>query len=288
MTNTSSHRTQGTSDLTVILGGTGKTGRRIARRLRDQGRTIRIGSRSATPRFDWQEPQTWAPVLRGATSVYVAYSPDAGFPGAAEAIGSLATLAADLGARRVVLLSGRGEEGARRSEEAVQRSGAEWTIVRSSFFAQNFSEDFLADAVGSGVVAFPADEVTEPFIDIEDIADVAVAALTEDGHARRVYEVTGPRLLTFAEAVAEIAAATGREIRYVPITGDEFAAGMIAQGVPRDFAMALTQLFEAVLDGRNSSLNNGVHAAIGRAPTDFAAYAKAAAAERVWDRPENS
>jgi uncharacterized protein YbjT (DUF2867 family) len=127
--------------------------------------------------------------------------------------------------------------------------------------------------------------VAEPFIDIEDIADVAVAALTEDGHAGRVYEVTGPRLLTFAEAVAEIAAAIGREIRYVPVTGDEFAAGMIAQGVPRDFAMALTQLFEGVLDGRNSSLTNGVDAAIGRAPNDFAAYAKAAAAERVWDRP---
>jgi uncharacterized protein YbjT (DUF2867 family) len=288
MTNTAPHRTQDTSDLTVILGGTGKTGRRIARRLRDQCRTIRLGSRSATPRFDWQEPQTWAPALRGATSVYVAYSPDAGFPGAAEAIGAVATQAAELGARRVVLLSGRGEEGARRSEDAVQRSGAEWTIVRSSFFAQNFSEDFLADAVGRGVVAFPADEVAEPFIDIEDIADVAAAALTEDGHTGRVYEVTGPRLMTFAEAVAEIAAATGREIRYVPITGAEFATGMIAQGVPRDFAMALTQLFEAVLDGRNSSLNNGVHAAIGRAPTDFAAYAKAAAAECVWDRPENS
>ena len=288
MTTTSSQRPPTTADLTVILGGTGKTGRRIARRLHEQGRAVRIGSRSGAPRLDWQEPDTWGPVLRGADAVYVAYSPDAGFPGGAEAIGSLATLAAEVGARRVVLLSGRGEEGARRSEEAVQRSGAEWTIVRSSFFAQNFSEDFLADAVSAGMVAFPAGDVTEPFIDVEDIADVAVAALTGDGHSGRVYEVTGPRLLTFAEAVAEIADATGREISYVPITAAEFATGMINQGAPRDFAMALVGLFGTVLDGRNSSLTDGVRAAIGRAPTDFTTYAKAAAAARAWDRPENS
>ncbi len=214
--------------------------------------------------------------------MYIEYSPDVGFPGAAEAIGALATLAVELGARRLVLLSGRGEAGARRSEEAVQRSGAEWTIVRSSFFAQNFSEDFLTDAVSSGVVAFPADEVAEPFIDAEDIADVAVAALTEDGHAGRVYEVTGPRLLTFADAVAEIARATGREIRYVPVTAEAFAAGMTEQGLPRGFALALSELLETVLDGRNSLLTDGVQAAIGRPPRDFAEFARTAAAGHAW------
>ena len=221
-------------------------------------------------------------MLGGAGSVYVAYSPDAGFPGAAEAIGALGELAVESGARRVVLLTGRGEAGALRSEEAVQNSGAEWTIVRSSFFAQNFSEDFLADAVRSGVVAFPAGEVAEPFIDVQDIADVAVAALTQDGHAGRVYEVTGPRLLTFADAVGEIAAATGREIRYLPITAEQFATGMIEQGVPRDFAVALAELMETVLDGRNSSVTDGVQAAIGRAPTDFAEYATQAASGHAW------
>jgi uncharacterized protein YbjT (DUF2867 family) len=287
MTNTSPHPPNNTAELIVVLGGTGKTGRRVARRLREKGRAVRIGSRSGDPRFEWSEPSTWAPVLRGAGSVYVAYSPDAGFPGATEAIGSLTSLAVQSGAHRVVLLTGRGEAGARRSEEAVQASGAEWTIVRSSFFAQNFSEDFLADAVSSGVVAFPAGGVAEPFIDVEDIADVAVAALTEDDHAGRVYEVTGPRLLTFADAIGEIAEATGREIRYVPVTAEEFAAGMIAQGAPPGFAAALTELLETVLDGRNSSLTDGVRAAIGRAPIDFAAYARAAAEYHAWDRPEH-
>jgi uncharacterized protein YbjT (DUF2867 family) len=282
MNTTTPQRPHPSIDRTVVLGGTGKTGRRIARRLRQQGRAIRLGSRSGTPPFDWHQPDTWAPVLSGAASVYVAYSPDAGFPGAAESIGSLANLAVESGARRVVLLTGRGEAGARRSEEAVQNSSAEWTIVRSSFFAQNFSEDFLTEAVRSGVVAFPAGLVAEPFIDVQDIADVAVAALTQDGHAGRVYEVTGPRLLTFADAVAEITAATGREICYVPITVEQFATGMIEQGVPRDFAVALAELMEPVLDGRNSSVTDGVQAAIGRAPTDFAEYATRAAAGHAW------
>ncbi len=140
---------------TLVLGGTGKTGRRVAERLRGRGRQVRIGSRSAIPPFDWADRSSWAPVLDGVSSVYLAYAPDAGFPGAAETIGAFAELAVACGARRVVLLTGRGEAGAELSEQALRESGADWTIVRSSFFAQNFSEDFMVEAVRAGVVAFP-------------------------------------------------------------------------------------------------------------------------------------
>jgi uncharacterized protein YbjT (DUF2867 family) len=218
-------------------------------------------------------------------SVYLAYAPDAGFPGAAETIGSFAAAAVAAGAHRLVVLTGRGEHGALRSEQAVQESGANWTIIRSSFFAQNFSEDFLVDAVREGIVAFPADSVREPFIDIEDIADVAAAALTEAGHEGRVYEVTGPRLMTFADAVADIAAATGRDIRYLPIPLPTFESEMKAAGVPADFAGLLTDLFAAVLDGRNESLTDGIRQALGRPPRDFAAYARRAAAAGSWNSP---
>ena len=273
---------------TLVLAGTGKTGSRIAARLRARGVGVRIGSRSGQPPFDWQDPATWPSALRDVTAVYIAYSPDVGFPGAAETIEEFARTAVSLGVERLVLLSGRGEAGARRSERAVQDAGAAWTVVRSSFFAQNFSEDFLADAVRGGVLAFPAGEVVEPFIDAEDIADVATAALTEDGHAGQVYEVTGPRLLTFADATAEIAAAARREIDYLPITGEDFRAGMLADGVPAEFAAQLTGLFTEVLDGRNAHLSDGVQRALGRQPRDFTDYARDAAATGVWALPGGS
>jgi uncharacterized protein YbjT (DUF2867 family) len=279
--NTPSHST----DLTLVVGGTGKTGRRVAARLGAAGRHYRTASRAGAPRFDWAEPATWAPALHGASSVYLTYAPDAGFPGAAETIGAFAAEAITAGARHLVLLTGRGEDGARRSEAAVQESGAEWTIIRSSFFAQNFSEDFLAEAVRDGMVAFPADQVREPFIDIEDIADVAFAALTEAGHMGRIYEVTGPRLLAFADAVAEISTVVGRDIAYLPIPLAAFETGMTDAGVPPDFAAPLTALFADVLDGRNEFLSDGVQEALGRPPRDFADFARRAAATGCWDTP---
>lgn len=270
------------SETILVLGGTGKTGRRVARRLPERGATVRVGARSAEPPFDWADQSTWEPVLRDVASAYVAYSPDAGFPGAADTIRTFAKLAVESGVGRLVLLSGRGEAGARRSEQAVQESGAEWTIVRSSFFAQNFSEDFLVDGVRDGVVAFPRADVPEPFIDVEDIADVAVAALTEDGHAGQVYEVTGPRLLSFADAVAEISAECGREIRYLAITPGEFESAMVEHGATAEFSAQLTGLFRDILDGRNATVSDGVQRALGREPRDFADYVRAAAATGAW------
>jgi uncharacterized protein YbjT (DUF2867 family) len=125
--------------------------------------------------------------------------------------------------------------------------------------------------------------VREPFVDADDIADVAVAALTEDRHVGQLYEVTGPRLLTFGEAVGEIAAAAGRELSYVPISPAEFAVGLQAEGVPPDQVELLTYLFTSVLDGRNASVADGVQRALGREPGDFSEFAQRAAVAGAWD-----
>ncbi|MFD8529009.1 NAD(P)H-binding protein [Streptosporangium canum] len=268
---------------TLVLGGTGKTGRRVMERLAARGLPVRSGSRSGTPPFDWEDQATWAAALRDVDAVYVTYYPDLAAPGAAASIGSFAALAAGGGVRRLVLLSGRGEEEARACERRVQESGAEWTILRASWFNQNFSEHYLLEPVLSGVVALPAGNVAEPFIDVEDIADVAVAALTEDGHAGRTYELTGPRLLTFADAAGEIAKAADREVRYVPVSAEEYADALVEHGVPADEATMLTELFTKVLDGRNAHLTDGVRLALGREPRDFADYARDAAATGVWN-----
>ncbi|MEU5991126.1 NAD(P)H-binding protein [Spirillospora sp. NPDC047418] len=277
MTNTETE-----NGLTLVLGGTGKTGRRVVERLEALDVPVRMGSRSASPAFDWADEATWAPVLRGVEKVYLSYYPDLAAPGAPEAVAAFTAEAAAAGVRHVVLLSGRGEPEARECERIVQESGLVWTVVRAAWFAQNFSEDYLLDPVRAGEVVLPAGEVPEPFADAGDIADVAVAALTRDGHAGEVYEVTGPRALTFAEAVAEIGRAAGREIAFVPVSADEYAAALKEHGLPGDVIGFLTYLFTTVLDGRNAAPADGVRRALGREPRDFAAYAHDTAASGIW------
>jgi uncharacterized protein YbjT (DUF2867 family) len=269
-------------DTTLVIGGTGKTGRRIVQRLRERGLPVRSASRASEPPFDWEDPSTWEPVLRGASSAYVSFFPDLAVPGAPEAIADLSRQALGLGVRRLVLLSGRGEVEAQRAEQALQACGAEWTIVRCSWFDQNFSEGYLLEPVLAGEVALPVGDVPEPFVDIDDVADVAVAALTEDGHAGQVYELTGPRLLTFGEAVEEIGRASGRDLRFMPVAIDDYEEALAAYGVPADVGGLLRYLFTEVLDGRNATLADGVQRALGREPRDFAAYARDAAATGVW------
>jgi len=271
----------------LITGGTGKTGRRVASRLEARGLPVRIGSRAGTPPFDWTDPSTWEPALSGASAAYLAYVPDLAVPRAAEHIEQFARLALTCGVSRLVLLSGRGEEGALLSEQALKQPGVDWTIIRASWFNQNFSESFLLDSILSGVLALPVGEVTEPFVDTDDIADVAVAALTEERHSGQLYELTGPRLLTFAEVTGEIAQASGRDIRYVPLTKDEFVAVLDQENLPPDFMALLIELFTSVLDGRNSYLTDGVYRALGREPRDFREYARITAAAGVWAAEES-
>ncbi|MFJ3792745.1 NAD(P)H-binding protein [Kitasatospora sp. NPDC090091] len=267
------------SPLVLVTGGTGKTGRRVAERLTDRGRAVRIGSRSAAVPFDWNDESTWVPALDGVTAAYLSYYPDLAFPGAVETVGKFARLAAKTGVERLVLLSGRGEEAARAAEDAVREAGTGWTVVRCAWFNQNFDESFFLEPVLSGELALPTGAAVEPFVDADDIADVAVAALTEDGHHGEVYELTGPRLLSFADVAAELTAATGREIRFTPISVEEYRTVLAAAGLPGDFA----DLFTLILDGRNAHLSDGVRRALGREPRDFAAFAREAAAGGAWN-----
>jgi uncharacterized protein YbjT (DUF2867 family) len=273
--------TTNTDSPILVLGGTGKTGRRVAARLDALGQPVRIGSRMGQPPFDWDDAATW-PAVKGTTAVYVTYQPDLSFPGAAERIGAFARAAVATGVERFVLLSGRGEPEAVPAEDAIRAAGVPWTILRASWFAQNFSEYFLLGPVLDGVVALPAGNVAEPFVDADDVAAVAVAALTESGHDGRTYELTGPRLLTFTDAAAEIAAAIGRHVHYVAVTPTEYASEAVAQGVPAEEAGPMAELFARVLDGHNAHLDTGVRQALGREPRDFSAYVRDAAASGVW------
>ena len=267
----------------LVTGGTGKTGRRIVQQLQERNLAVRVGSRSANLAFDWETEATWKPALEGINSVYIAYQPDLAVPGALKTIQNFVDTAVESGVQRLVLLSGRGESEAQLCEQVVAKAGVEWTVLRASFFAQNFSEGFVLDSIQQGEVILPTVTVSEPFIDVDDIADVATVALTENGHNGKIYEVTGSRLLTFEEAVGEIAQATGRQINYVSIPIEAYKAGAKEIGLPDDYLWLMEYLFTTVMDGRNEHLNDGVLQALGREPRDFSDYVQRVAQTGIWN-----
>lgn len=273
---------QAPEGLILVLGATGKTGRRIVESLEARGFPTRRGSRSAFPSFDWNNEANWDECLDGVNTVYVNYAPDLAIPGATDSVQAFVDRAKRHGVQRLVLLSGRGEEEAQACERVVQNSGIDWTVVRASWFNQNFSEGAFVEMVQAGQITLPAVDTPEPFVDVDDIADVAVAALTEDRHAGEVYEVTGPRLLTLADVAAEISAASGRDILYIPLPHDAFVSEIARTGAPKDVVWLLDYLFATVLDGRNAYLTDGVQRALGRPPKDFSDFARAVAATGVW------
>ncbi len=268
--------------VTLVIGGTGKTGKRVADRLIQKGHEVRIGSRSSLPSFDWNNEAGWDAVLDNVSNIYITYSPDLAMPGAKDAITALVWHARLHGVRRLVLLSGRGEREAQDCEQIVAQSGLEWTVVRASWFNQNFSEGAFIDMVLGGAITLPAGNTPEPFVDVDDIADVAVAALSEDGHHGEIYEVTGPRLMTMADIAADLSHATGREIVFVDVPHEAFIEGLTRSAAPKDVVWMLDYLFSTVLDGRNAHLTDGVERALGHLPKDFADYARDVAAPGRW------
>lgn len=267
---------------TLITQANGKTGRRVADRLEALGHDVRRGTRRGEHRFDWDDLDSWAPALEGIDQVYLTYSPDLAFPGADTAIEAFTRLASDAGVQRIVLLSGRNEPAAERCERIVQRSGIAWTVIRASFFAQNFSEGIFVEPLQGGALPFPGGQVKEPFVDIDDIADIAVAALTSSDHDSELYEITGPKLLTFGEAVATIGEATGRELRYLPVSLDEYRGMMADAGLPLAVVDEYIKLFAMITDGRNASVTDGVMRALGRPARSFDDFVRAAAETGAW------
>ncbi|MFF7378057.1 NmrA family transcriptional regulator [Streptomyces massasporeus] len=283
MTNTAENTVRNTQGMTVVVtGASGRTGSRVARAAEAAGLSVRAASRATG--FDWWDRSTWADTLRGADAAYLAHPSDVGAPGAGEAVGALAREAVGLGVRRLVLLSARGEDQALPTEEALHASGADWTVVRAAWFAQNFSEGpLVAELRESGELVFPADEVREPFLDVRDIADVVVAALTSgDRYVGRTLTLSGARLLTFGEAVAEIAGATGRPLTYRAVSTRDYGEALVGFGVPPEEVAGMTAIFDTLLDGRNAHLSDGVREVLGRAPRDFGDFVREEAAAGTW------
>lgn len=274
------------SEQILVIGGTGKTGRKVVQKLESKGYDVRIGSRSASPAFDWQHSATWDTVLAGMDKVYITFQPDLAVPGALEAIERLTSKARNAGVKKLVLLSGKGEKEAELCEQVVIHSGIDYTIVRASWFNQNFSESFFLDPIIAGHVALPKAEAMVPYVDTDDIADVVVAALTDDQHRNQLYELTGPELLNFEDVINRIAAVTGRDIQFTPITLPAYIKLLEEHGVPADYVWLINYLFSEVLDKKsNAVISHDIERVLGRKPKDFTAYVKETAASGIWQAP---
>jgi uncharacterized protein YbjT (DUF2867 family) len=267
----------------LVIGGNGKTGRKVAEGLVRNGKSIRIGSRNENPPFDWERPETWENTLAGIDSVYITYQPDLAVPGARKSIEEFTSLAVKSGVKKMVLLSGKGEKEAELCEKVVMNSGVDWTVVRASWFNQNFSESFFLDPIKAGHVALPKAETLIPFVDTDDIADVVVEALLNEKHNGKTYELTGPRQLTFKKVIEEISETTGRNINFDSITMGDYKRLLSENNVPDDYIWLIDYLFTEVLVEENSVITHDVEKVLGRKAKDFSEYAKETASTGIWD-----
>ncbi|BFM51378.1 NAD(P)H-binding protein [Marinomonas sp. THO17] len=270
------------SDMIAVIGAQGKTGTRVMARLKAKGMSTRGLSRHSEVVFDWANPSTWAPALSGVKAIYVTYYPDLAVPQATEDMTTFVEVAKQVGIEHLVLLSGRGEEGAQRAEQVVMKSGLKWNVVRASWFMQNFRESFMAQGIASGDLILPKPNAMEPFIDVEDIADVVVAALTQAHLQDQLLEVTGPELLSFATCVEKISKITGRTIGFTPVPVEAYLAGAKQQGLPDEMAWLIKELFVNVLDGRNESTTDTVRQVLGRPARNFDQYLAAQQDTSIW------
>lgn len=270
----------------LVIGGTGKTGRKVVAGLKQRNQNVRIGSRNESPSFEWEDPTSWPKALEGMDKVYIVFYPDLAVPGAVEAIKGLTEAAKEAGVKKAVLLSGKGEKEAECCEQVVANSGLDYTLVRASWFNQNFSESFFLDPILAGHIALPMPDAKIPFVDTGDIAEVVVEALINDAHNGKTYEITGPRAMTFEEAVTEIADATGRDLKYQAVTQEEYNAMMKAAGVPSDYIWLFDYLFREVLGNPNNQVvTSDVEKVLGRKATGFEGYVEETAKTDVWNQP---
>ncbi|WP_417611931.1 NmrA family NAD(P)-binding protein [Owenweeksia hongkongensis] len=269
----------------LVIGGTGKTGRKVVERLQDLQQNVRIGSRSANPSFDWQDPTNWAEVLKGIDKVYITFQPDLAVPGALKAIETLTHNMKNSDVKKVVLLSGKGEKEAELCEQVIIHSGIDYSIVRASWFMQNFSESFFLDPIVAGQVALPNANAKVPYVSTDDIAEVATKVLLDDKYNGQIYELTGPRLLTFSEVVQEISIATGRDIQFTPISLPAYSDVMREHQVPEDFIWLINYLFTEVLGVQgNDVITDDVQRVLNRKPVDFSDFVMETAKTGVWNQ----
>jgi len=270
----------------LVLGGTGKTGRRVVNRLAEQGVRVRAASRNPAEsvaginpfHFDWDDASTHGPALAGVDAVYLI--PPAMVVDHVAQVTAFIAAAQEAGSPRIVMLTARGVNTddaipMRQEELVLETSGLRWSVVRPTWFNQNFSEGFLEPAVfGNGVISVPAGDGGVPFIDADDIADVATALLLDPSLDGQAYDISGPETMSWAAAIAMLGEALDRDLTYVDADPVQWEQSMVGQGVPAAYAGLLGGLFSVIRNGYDAHRSDGVEKLLGHEPTSFRAWAE--------------
>jgi uncharacterized protein YbjT (DUF2867 family) len=266
----------------LIVGGTGTTGSRVADQVRGPGVAVRIATRRPSAaehvRFDWTEPRSHAGVLTGIDAIYLVAP--IGVTEPASLVEPFLATALHAGVRRVVLLSSsaipEGGTGLGGLHRLVRTTVPEWTVLRPSWFMQNFLGDHpVGTAVReSGEIVTATGDGRVAFIDAADIAAVAARALTDEEPHNTSYVLTGPEALSYADTAAIIAGVTGRPIRHRPVGPAELTDRLTAAGYPRDFAELLPGLDVAISTGTEDRVTTTVPELTGRPARSFTDFAR--------------
>jgi uncharacterized protein YbjT (DUF2867 family) len=270
----------------LVVGATGKTGRRVSNLLQKHGFDVRAVSRKSKIPFDWDDSSTWSRALEGVHTVYIVH-PGLGSKEAAEQVGAFAKAASKEGVSKAVLASTPDDgsefsQSMRTAEKYLTAAGLALTSLRLRWFFQNFSEDFLLQPVLSGKLRLPAGLGKEAFVDADDIAEVALAALTDDRHNGKLYDLTGPRTLSFSDIAEEITRGPGHKVQYDPHEPGAFLAEQLDNGVPADWAYTLCAMYQDIATGRLNSVSSDIEQVLGKPARDFSEFASHMAKEKTW------
>jgi uncharacterized protein YbjT (DUF2867 family) len=271
----------------LVTGASGNVGSALLAHLRTEGATtraayrdpartaeaIKLGQPAVT--LDLAEPRTVVPAFDGVDTVFLL-----GAVGPAQTTHELNVLdaARAAGARVVKLSVWRADEGLtpiaalhRPVEEALLASGLSWTILRPNFYLQNFLRQPIRD---TAEFSFPLITAPISFIDVDDIARVAARVLTTDGHDGRIYDLTGPAALSYADAAVVLSEVLGRQVRYVGLADDQARAAMLGRGMPEFYVDALIEVARAYRDGGAGTVTSTVRDLTGRAALGFADFVR--------------
>jgi uncharacterized protein YbjT (DUF2867 family) len=259
----------------LIIGGTGKVGSRVTQYLTTAGHVARVASRTGGDvRFDWRDADSYRPAVEGADGIFIVG------PGSATdwspSLTRLLEVAAAAGVRRVVLLSARGVEflpdgAVARAERAVQDGSIPWTILRPSHFAQNFTEAMFVPV--DGAVIAPVGDGAEPFVDVDDIAQVASTVFGSDDWRNEIIDISGPSALGFVDAVAVLAEHTGRPTRFEDESAEDHIARLRSANTPEGYIEWRMAMLGGIRSGADAYVSDGVERVLGRPATSFPEWA---------------
>lgn len=273
----------------LVLGGTGKTGGPLVRRLTEEGHGVKCASRSgAAPggaegcRFDWYAAESHGAALDGVGSIYL-IAP-LGAPDPLQVMQPFIETAIARGVGRFVLLSSslleEGGPAMGMVHAFLRQCAPQWAVLRPSWFMQNFVIDpHLTSICSEGAIYSATDDGLVPFIDAEDIAEVALHALTDARPTANDLLITGPQAISYDQVAATIGGVVGRPVRHVRLTAEQLAKRFEDAGIPAEYATMLAGLDRAIAAGAEARTTDIVEKVTGHPPASFESFAQAHAGQ---------